>query len=678
MNERINPPSFEGLEGRVLLSVAVPTTTFYVPDEHVSDPADLVVVTGGVPYDSGGVRIQNGETSALGKIVVPNNGSLKIQNRGDGWTDGVFDVIGASAKKLELGKIRSEVHVDFEGNIESLSLESIKGYYAGLIPSPGRPSHLNSIECGSAGTITIKGSYTGDIKTLTGNLTKLFVGHSFVGNLSVFGNLGSFTLDSLGGRNDYSPGDPTVQEPYDPETNISVEGTIGTITLGKGVFARVPNEAFPPGSSTLGYPVGYNPDMVRTNIHALTIKTINTGGRNIAHSSIDADYAIGTVSVADLYYSTIGIGGENWGTLSNLTAKNISSSTINVGTFEDYDGRFGVDFSKIGSVKASGLMSNSKIYGVNTDPFTLTIGKKRITINKTTSFSENGNDIETFVPVYSGERKVVNRVTEGRFFYKGQQHFMTMMNSWGAFALRAHPGTDVNGWGSTLYMQPFLAGAELKNTVIDRWLIGKDGIEVYAHGKVSQGKSSSYGTWSSYNLFSYNPLEKKVSGNGTYNIALSKSLGVASGDLNLYKLASNHLEDVPLLSGGNGSTGDMMYAFFTRDDGSDVWQPETEHGYFPGQRTEMIDIELPPNYYNVDTAAQGYAPIAAAYKPGTRVVLSSTLPGAQMIFGGIYNADQSRQFWSDNIGVTPLVVKDNSNRIYSFDVLYESQADPAG
>ncbi|MEI6058963.1 MAG: hypothetical protein WCP89_04295, partial [archaeon] len=267
---------------------------------------------------------------------------------------------------------------------------------------------------------------------------------------------------------------------------------------------------------------------------------------------------------------------------------------------------------------------------------------------------------------------------ETRFFYEGKQHFMSTITSAGAISIRAHPGNDVNGWGTSWYEQPFLPGAVLKNTVVDKIVAGKDGVDVYAHGKVSQGKSSNYGVWNSFNHFSFNPLEKKVSGTGTYDITLSRPLNLASGDLNLFKIASNHLESVPLLSGGNGSTGDMMTADVTLDTDAFTWNPETQPSHFPGPQTDNLSINMDPTYNNVDTAAQGYAPIAAAYKPGVRIALNSRNPDANMIFGGIYNASQSKQFWSDNIGITPLVLKDNPNQLYSFDVTFESVADPLG
>ena len=46
----------------------------------------------------------------------------------------------------------------------------------------------------------------------------------------------------------------------------------------------------------------------------------------------------------------------------------------------------------------------------------------------------------------------------------GMQHFMTVEKKDGVFALRFHPGLDEDGWGSTLYAQPFFPPGSLGHT----------------------------------------------------------------------------------------------------------------------------------------------------------------------------------------------------------------------
>src|SRR3989344_3430448 len=74
--------------------------------------------------------------------------------------------------------------------------------------------------------------------------------------------------------------------------------------------------------------------------------------------------------------------------------------------------------------------------------------------------------VKTFSQTYSIEQVQVGSATEHRLKY-GERHFATIMENNGAFVIRPHPGDDVNGWGSSLYMQPFLPGATLKHTTLD-------------------------------------------------------------------------------------------------------------------------------------------------------------------------------------------------------------------
>ena len=67
------------------------------------------------------------------------------------------------------------------------------------------------------------------------------------------------------------------------------------------------------------------------------------------------------------------------------------------------------------------------------------------------------------------------------------QHFMSVISDGGAFATRPHPGVDPNGWGTTVYLQPFLPGAEMKHTNIGKVAAKPDKITVAARGLVSRG-----------------------------------------------------------------------------------------------------------------------------------------------------------------------------------------------
>ena len=69
--------------------------------------------------------------------------------------------------------------------------------------------------------------------------------------------------------------------------------------------------------------------------------------------------------------------------------------------------------------------------------------------------------------------------------------------------------------------------------------------------------------------------------------------------------------------------------------------------------------------------------IEPAYKPSMKIVLHSHQAGVYMIFGGIYDLNHRKDFWEDNVGITPLVVKQSTLREHDFDVEFESSPTPA-
>ena len=275
---------------------------------------------------------------------------------------------------------------------------------------------------------------------------------------------------------------------------------------------------------------------------------------------------------------------------------------------------------------------------------------------------------------YSYVKINAGNTVEHRFFYV-QQHFITLIiDSSGAIAVRPHPGLDVNGWGSSLYMQPFLPGAVLRGTNVQSISVQSSGINVSVSGIVSQGSSASYGTWNGNFTFSYSPFLKKITGTGTYNISLAGTLSSSTGDLNLYKLASNYLVNVPLLNGTVGNTGDISSVIVTGGGPSDfTWIPSSGSTY-PGTVRNPISVAAVGDYNQVDTAAQGYPPIAAAYKPSMTIVLSSSQSGLPLIFGAGYDQAKSQQYWEDNVGITPLILKNSTYTNYNFNVTFDSTA----
>lgn len=279
---------------------------------------------------------------------------------------------------------------------------------------------------------------------------------------------------------------------------------------------------------------------------------------------------------------------------------------------------------------------------------------------------------------YSVSTVPVNGAVEHRFSFREAgttRHFMTLIEQGGAVAIRPHPGVDPNGWGTTWYPQPFLAGAVLGHSDVTGTSITSGGIEVSLSGSVSRGTSETYGTWSAELAFTYDRAAKTVFGSGTYNVDLEGPLATPALDLNVGKLASNYLDDVPLLSGGTGDTGDMAQAVVGIDAFNFTWVPPDQTAHYPTDTGETLSILVEGDYNEVDSAAQGHNPIAAAYKPSLLLVLSSQST-ARLAFGGQYDTDTAQDFWEDNVGITPLLLQSSPEAQLDLEITLESQALP--
>jgi hypothetical protein len=278
---------------------------------------------------------------------------------------------------------------------------------------------------------------------------------------------------------------------------------------------------------------------------------------------------------------------------------------------------------------------------------------------------------EAHEPTYSVKQNDTGDKIQYKFYFNAF-HFMTLIDKDGTFILRPHPGCDINGWGTSFYAQPFLPGAKLKHTTIKSVSGNSKGIRTNAFGNVSLSKSDTYGTWQSTFSFSYDQVNKEITGTGDYKISLSGPLSNDIGDLNLFKIASNYLKNVPLLSGGMGDTGDMKEAKVVGDDFSFVWIPDKKASYFPTDKTDTLSINVKEQFNNVDTAAMNFEEIPPAFKPSLKVILKSHHANTGMVFGGIYNVAKSQDFWEDNVAITPLITTKSTRTSFDFDVVFES------
>ncbi|MCS7338887.1 MAG: hypothetical protein NZ739_11755 [Verrucomicrobiae bacterium] len=266
--------------------------------------------------------------------------------------------------------------------------------------------------------------------------------------------------------------------------------------------------------------------------------------------------------------------------------------------------------------------------------------------------------------------------------YLHGHHFLSVINDGGAFVLRPHPGVDANGWGSSIYLQPFLAGpgVELARAEVDAVVPAGNGVLVSASGAVCAPFGMTYGTWQSSLLFRYDPTNKLVSGTGMYSIALSGPLPSAPGDLNVYKLASNFLTNVPVLSGGYGNTGDMSTVWVVGSNSvgpiAFEWDPVRLPAHCPSEQFSRVSVTVVGQYNEVDTAAQGFCPIQAACKPTVGIELASLTPDVPLIFCGFYALSEATNFAADNVGVNAVVLRTANQTNFVFEVGIHSAALP--
>ncbi len=273
----------------------------------------------------------------------------------------------------------------------------------------------------------------------------------------------------------------------------------------------------------------------------------------------------------------------------------------------------------------------------------------------------------------------VQVVGDERRCFHGDHHFLTVefqVSAGGTTCIiRPHPGFDPNGWGPSPYLHPYIAGADPRDVETYSVSAAEHGIEVSVAGGVSRPPSGAYGTWSLGMTFTYDLAGKRVSGAGTCSIDLPDVLfGV--GDLNIYRIASNYLRSVPLLTCAVGDTGDMTHVDVIRGVQPSTWAPPDDS--CPGDISDEMRVRVNGRLNLVNTRAQGYGyQIAPAYKPTVEIGLERTSPpsGIPLIFCGFYDETYD-DFTSDNVGVSAVVRSSSPATHFNFSVSYESTALP--
>lgn len=279
-----------------------------------------------------------------------------------------------------------------------------------------------------------------------------------------------------------------------------------------------------------------------------------------------------------------------------------------------------------------------------------------------------------------GDEYSVEVLGDERRCFFGDHHFLTVqflsLGGGTTCIMRPHPGLDPNGWGTTPYLHPFIAGADPHDVSTESVNALGDGIRVSVSGGVSRSPSDTYGTWALDLTFQYNPADKRVSGSGSYSITLPGTL-LNVGDLNLYRIASNYLQSVPLLTCVVGNTGDMSTVDIIRGPDQSTWAPPDDS--CPGDISDEMLVRVNGNLNIVNTIAQGHPfQIAPAYKPTVAigVELTSAPSGIPLIFCGFYDEAHNQDYASDNVGINAVVLSSSPATQFTFSVTFDSTALP--
>lgn len=277
----------------------------------------------------------------------------------------------------------------------------------------------------------------------------------------------------------------------------------------------------------------------------------------------------------------------------------------------------------------------------------------------------------------------------------GTHHALTVLHAAGLFALRTHPGNDPNGWGTTLYLQAFFPGALLRGARIRICEPIENGIHLHADGPICRGKRGAAGTWAADLRLQYDSERRRIDGIGSYRLTLEDTVKtLALGDLNLLKIASNHLQDVPHQDGTRGDTGDVATVAFSFDSRTVPWDlhdPVHTTFFLPDHAAHAnLTCALSGELYDVDSRAQGFdaTSIARAWKPSLDLTLTTDTLHPLTVFakrasGLDPEATQrygrpvrlSEAYWQDNIGITPLILAaDSTEKTFSFGIELHSEA----
>lgn len=193
-------------------------------------------------------------------------------------------------------------------------------------------------------------------------------------------------------------------------------------------------------------------------------------------------------------------------------------------------------------------------------------------------------------------------------------------------------------------------------------------MSIVATGPVLLEGGAAFGIWDVELDLAFDTDAPEVLGEGTLEISLDGPLDETTRDLNLLRIASSYLQDVPLLGGSIGDTGDMSHVTVTGDDITFIWIPDEQPAHFPTDSTTTLTLDVVGATNSIDTEAQGYAPINEAPKPTVTLTLTTVPPAPILTFGGWYETAFAQDFWEDNVGIMPLIRAPHPGGELAFDL----------
>lgn len=248
------------------------------------------------------------------------------------------------------------------------------------------------------------------------------------------------------------------------------------------------------------------------------------------------------------------------------------------------------------------------------------------------------------------------------------QHFLTVFKQNEVFALQFHPGKDESGWGSTLFAQPFFKPGTLGYTEsVQMQAVPGQGVSLEARGKVSRGEGTE-GDWDFNVTFTFYRGLKKVEGRGSYNVYLDTDITTVTGDLSLYKVSSNVMNEVKGHNGQLQNTGSMetcnaQFGKYTNL----TWDPRELTSFSPDEFSSDLTIACTGAFCDDER-------IRAGYKPSLSVELNANSEDIPMTFDGSFSPWMDKDYFRDNIAVSPLVRAPCSIRRQTYDITIISDA----